>query len=78
MAALAFAGVTPIDTSVAGVTLSVAEPEIPPKLAPTVVDPWPVDVARPLDPEALLIVATAVFEEFHVTAVVRFCVEPSL
>lgn len=78
LGAVGFAGVTPIDTSVAGVTARLAEPETPPSVALTVVEPWPVEVASPSVPEALLIVATAVFELLHVTDWVRFCVVPSV
>ncbi len=73
-----FGGVTPIDTSVAAVTVSGAEPETLPSVALTVVNPWPVDVASPFEPEALLIVATAVFDELQATDPVRFCVVPSV
>lgn len=76
--ALVFGGVTPIDTNVAGVTVSVAEPETPPSVAPMVVEPWPVELARPFEPAALLMVATAALEELQVTCEVRFWVVPSL
>lgn len=40
-----------------------------------VVDPAVTDVALPLEPAALLMLATAAVDEFQVTAVVRSCVE---
>jgi len=71
-------GVTAMDTSVAAVTVSGAEPDTLPKIALTVVEPCPAAVANPFDPAALLMVATAVEDEAHATCEVRFCVEPSL
>jgi len=59
------------------VTVSAVAPETLPDVARIVVDPATTAVARPLDPAALLIVATAVLEELQVTAAVRFCVELS-
>ena len=70
-------GVTPIDTNTAGVTLSVVESEMSPSVALTVVAPMLKELARPLEPAALEMVATAVFEEAQVTKVVKFCVELS-
>jgi len=65
---LADAGVTVIDTSSAGVIVKVASFEvIPEKLAVITVLPSARDVANPLEPDVLLIVATPVFEEFQVT-----------
>ena len=72
------AGVTASDVSTGGVTVSVVEPLIEPEVALMVVVPAPVLVACPCVPEALLIVATAVFDELHVTVVVRSCVLLSL
>ncbi len=68
---------TAIDTSVAGVTVSVVDPDMLPDVAVTVVEPAATDVARPFEPVALLIVATPALDELQVTAVVRFCVVPS-
>jgi hypothetical protein len=65
-AMLGLVGVTAIDDSVALVTFSVVVPEIP-KVAVIVVEPATTDVASPLEPAALLIVATGKFEELHVT-----------
>ncbi len=52
-----------------------AEPEILPKVAVMTLSPITEPlVARPLDPGALLIVATAVLDELQVTEVVISCV----
>ncbi|MGA2711439.1 MAG: hypothetical protein ABSF86_23920, partial [Steroidobacteraceae bacterium] len=50
-AMLELAGVKPIDTSVAGVTVKPVEPEIVPTVAVIVTDPWPSAVASPLEPD---------------------------
>jgi hypothetical protein len=63
-----------MDTSVAELTVNVVDPVMPPDIAVIVVEPTAVGVASPLDPTALLIVATAAVNEFQVTDVVRFCV----
>ena len=68
------AGVTAIDSNVGAVTVSPVEPLIDPEVALIVVLPAATPVARP----ALVIVATAVFVELHVTELVRFCVLLSL
>jgi hypothetical protein len=68
---LGFAGVIAMDTSVAGVTVSVVEPDVLPNVAVIVVEPAVTDVARPLEPAALLTVATPAVSEFQVTDVVR-------
>jgi hypothetical protein len=75
---LAFAGVTWIELSVAVVTFSVVVPDTLPIIAVMVVGPTATAVALPFDPAALLIVATDVAEEVHVTVVVRLCVELSV
>lgn len=67
-------GVTAIDTSVAEVTVNLVKPEILPKVAVMVVGPADNDEAFPLEPEELLIVATDVEDEVHVTDEVRSCV----
>ncbi len=72
-----FVGVTVRDTRVAGLMVSEPEPEMLPDTAVIVVDPAATDVAKPLDPATLLIVAAVVFEELQVTEAVKFCVEPS-
>ena len=75
---LGFAGVTEIDTSVAGVTLKLVEPETAPLAALMVVDPGLIAVANPLEPEALLTAATVTADEVQATAAVRFWVELSV
>ena len=71
---LGLVGVTAMDTSVAGVTVKVVDPEIFPDIGVIVVNPAAVEVANPLEPVALLIVATPVLDEPHATVVVRSCV----
>ena len=66
-----------MDTSVAAVTVNVVLPEISPNVAVIVVPPTLNEVASPLKPTALLMVATPVFEEVQVTEDVRFCVVKS-
>ena len=73
-AMLGLDGVTAIDTRVAGVTVSVVEPETLPDAAVIVVEPAVTEVASPLEPAALLIVATPVDDVLHVTEVDRSCV----
>jgi hypothetical protein len=72
-------GVTVIDASAAPVTvkLKTGEEVIPFMLAVMFVLPMATPVANPWAPAALLMVAAAVFDEFHVAVLVRFCVEPS-
>ena len=74
LAMLGSAGVIAIEASVAGVIVSVVDPEMPPDAAVIVVVPAAADAARPFEPAALLMVATAVFEEAQVTEAVRFWV----
>jgi len=71
-------GVTPIDTKVAGVTLSGVEPETLPSNAVMVVEPCAAAVATPFEPLALLTLAMLVADELQLTAEVRFCVVPSV
>jgi hypothetical protein len=71
---LGLAGVTVMDTSVAEVTVNVVDPEMLPDVAVIDVEPAAAEVAMPLEPPALLMVATAADDEFQVTAVVRSCV----
>ena len=75
---LVFAGMTAIDTSVAGVTVRPADPEMLPSDAPTVADPWPSALARPFEPEALLIDAIARLDDPQATELVRSLVELSV
>lgn len=69
-----FAGVTEIETRLAGVTVNAVVPDILPVVAVIVVVPVPAALARPFEPAALLIVATAVFDELQTTDAVRFWV----
>jgi hypothetical protein len=74
---LGLAGVTARDTSVAGVTVRVVDPERPPDVAVMVVEPAFTEVASPMDPDAMLMVATEAADELQVADVVRSCVVPS-
>jgi hypothetical protein len=75
---LGLAGVTAIDTRVAGVTVKVVDPETAPLAALIVVEPELVAVARPFDPEALLTEAMALAEDVQPTLAVKFWVELSV
>jgi hypothetical protein len=77
-AIFAFVGETAIEDTVADVTVRVAEPEIEPDVAEIVVLPADSAWASPCSAVALLMLATAVFDEFHATLAVRFWVLPSL
>ena len=77
-ATLGFVGVTAIDTSVAGVTVSAVEPDTAPDVAVIVALPVATVLARPLEPAALLIVAMVWSAEPQVAVVVRSCVELSV
>jgi hypothetical protein len=60
------------------VVVKVVEPPTVPETAVIVVTPTLKALARPCDPDVLLIVPTLAAEELQVTVVVRFCVLPSL
>jgi hypothetical protein len=75
---LAFDGITAIETSAAGVIVKPVAPAIVPSVAVIVTDPCLSDEASPLEPDALLIVATVMSEELQVTAAVTSCVEASV
>ena len=66
-----------IDTSAAGLTVSVTEEETALKLTPIVVVPTLLLVASPCLPPELLMVATAAFVEVQCPVAVTFCVVPS-
>jgi hypothetical protein len=72
------AGVTVIDVTAAPVTvkLKTGEEVTPFRLAVIFVLPTATPVTNPSVPAVLLMVATAVFDEFQVAALVKFCVEP--
>ncbi len=66
------AGNTVIDTSSAGVAVSVTLFDVTPEnWAEMAVVPTALAVARPLEPAVLLIVATVVFDEIQLTSEVR-------
>jgi hypothetical protein len=71
---LGLVGVIAMDTSVAGVTVRVVDPDMPPEVAVIVVDPVATEKADPLEPAALLIVATVRSDELQATSVVKSCV----
>ncbi len=73
-AMLGLVGFTAMDTSVAEVTVSVIDPAILPDVAVIVVEPAATEVANPLEPDALLMAATAEVDELQVTVIVRSCV----
>ena len=74
---LGLIGVTAIEDRVALVTVRVVIPETAPRVAVIVVEPTATDVASPLEPAALLIVATDPAEELHDTTNVISCVVAS-
>jgi hypothetical protein len=69
---VALAGDNAIEVTVAEVTVRVAEPEIEPDNAEIVVVPADSAWASPCSAVALLMLATAVFDELHVTLAVMF------
>jgi hypothetical protein len=73
---LGLVGVTAMDTSVAGVTDSVVVPDmfVTGSIAVIVVEPTATDVAKPWEPDALLIIATGMDDELQVTNSVMSCV----
>ena len=73
---LGLGGVTWSDASVAAVTVRLASGEVTPlRAALMCVDPTALASASPVEPAALLIVATAGSDEDHVTCEVRSCAE---
>jgi hypothetical protein len=74
VAVLGLVGVIAMDTSVAGFTVKAVDPDMLPDVAVIIVDPVAMAAADPLEPAALLIVATARVDELQVTAVVKSCV----
>lgn len=71
-------GVTAIETKAAALTVNPVFPEIPPNVAVMVGVPVVKVLSSPFDPLTLLIVATPVLEEVHVTCVVNICVVESV
>ena len=78
MAMEGMVGVTSMDTRVAAVTVSVVVAILPPNEAQIVVVPTPVAVAKPCEPEALLMSAMLMSTEAQVVMAVTFCVELSV
>ncbi len=74
MAMLGLVGETAMETSVAGVIVSVVDPDMLPNVAVIVVVPAVTEVASPCEPAALLTTATPAADELQATAVVKFCV----
>lgn len=70
-------GVTEIDINTAAVIVRLVDCVTTPIVAVIVVRPAVIDVANPFDPSALLMVATPALDEFQVTVVVKFWVDPS-
>jgi len=70
-------GVTAIEINTAGVIVNWVDPDLLPNVAVIDAEPAAIVVTSPFEPAALLMAATDVAEEPHVTAVVRFCIEPS-
>lgn len=75
LAMLGVAGMTAIETSAAGVTVRPVEPDTLPKVAVMVAEPWAAEVARPFEPDALLMEATLLLDDPQVTELVRPWVE---
>ena len=69
VAILGFVGSIVSETSVVGVTVRVVTPEMPPEMAVIVVEPVATVEDCPLLPAALLIDATDVDDELHITVV---------
>jgi len=69
-------GVRAIEINVAGDIVNTVDPDMLPDVAVIVVEPAATGVASPIEPAALLMDATDVDDDFHVTVVVSFCVEP--
>ncbi len=74
MAMLGLVGEIARETSVAGVIVSVVDPDMLPNVAVIVVVPAAPETAKPLEPAALLMAATPAADVLQATAVVRFCV----
>jgi hypothetical protein len=64
------AGVTAMETSVAGVTVNIAVPEMLPEVAVMVVEPTVKAVAVPMVDPVVLMVATVVLDDAQVTVLV--------
>jgi hypothetical protein len=78
VAIVSLAGVTAIEISAAGVTVTEVDPFTVPEAAVIVVTPVATLVATPCVPVALLIVAILGAEELHTAVLVTSCVVPSV
>ena len=79
MGAEGLTGLAAMELSVAAVTVRVSSGLVtPPRVAVMTVVPTPRAVARPREPSALEMVATAGVADAHVTCDVRSCVVPSV
>lgn len=78
LAILGLAGVTPIDTSVAAVTVRLVDPVMPPSVAVTDADPGLNAVTVPIVPLLLPTAAIDGAEELQLTRLVMSCVELSV
>jgi hypothetical protein len=78
LAKLGAAGLTPIDTSIAGVTVKVVDADTLPRVALMLAVPGEMAVVIPLEPDALPTEATAGAEEVQATRLVRSCTELSV
>ena len=74
MAMLGLVGEIAIETSVAGVIVSVVDPDMLPNVTVIAVVPVVTEVANPCEPTALLMAATPAADELQATEFVRFCV----
>ncbi len=68
---LGLVGVISRETSVAGVTVSVVDPDVEPDVAVIIVEPMAAAVATPSEPAVLLIPATDGDDELQTTIDVR-------
>jgi hypothetical protein len=69
-----FVGLMARERSAGGVTVTVVNPETLPTVAVIVVVPVATEVASPLEPAALLMVATVAADDVQFADVVRTCV----
>ncbi len=63
-----------METSVAGVIVSVVDPDMLPNVAVIAVVPAVTEVASPCEPAALLMAATPAADELQATEFVSFCI----
>jgi hypothetical protein len=75
---LGFVGETSIDTNVAEVTVRGVDADTAPRVAEIIVEPGLAAVVKPFEPGALLIAATVLTDELHVTEAVMSCTELSV